>query len=66
MVVDSFVSRKHDATKFGAIIQYSRSDLYSQLYENSNVKFVRRQTNKVVHDLNKTTILIHEMKSFMI
>jgi len=41
---------------FGAIIKDCKI-LFSHLYENSSVEFVRKQANEVAHDLAKATTL---------
>jgi hypothetical protein len=56
-VIDSLMSRKHDATEFEAIIQNCKTNLFSQYYENFSVKFIWRLANEVVHSLNKTATL---------
>lgn len=50
LVVDSFLSTKHDATEFGAIIAYCKS-IYARYYRKFSVKFVQRQTNEDAYDL---------------
>jgi hypothetical protein len=56
IVVDSFTSNRNDAAKFGNIIHDCKT-LFSQIYENSSVEFVRRQTSEVAHELAKTVTL---------
>ncbi|RHN67795.1 hypothetical protein MtrunA17_Chr3g0106601 [Medicago truncatula] len=56
-VVDSFKSHNSDATEFGNIINNCKT-LFSNFYENSSVEFVRRQANKVTHNLAKATLLL--------
>jgi len=55
-VVDSFKSNNYDHTKFGSILKDCKS-LVSRFYENSSVKFVRRQANEVAHQLAKAATL---------
>jgi len=55
-VVNSFYSQNCDATKFGNIIDHCKS-LCINLYENSSVDFVRRQSNKVYNSLAKAALL---------
>jgi len=55
-VVDSFLSSRHDVTKFGVIIQNCKT-LFRHYYENSTVEFVRRQANEVAHKLVKAALL---------
>jgi hypothetical protein len=52
IVVDSFFSSNSDSTEFGDIIKNCRT-LFTDLYINSSVEFIRRQTNEVVHSLAK-------------
>jgi len=56
IMVDSFLSSRHDVTEFGIIIQNCKT-LLRHYYENSTVEFVRRQTNEVVHKLAKAALL---------
>jgi hypothetical protein len=55
-VVDSFKSQNSDATEFGNVINSCKT-LFSNLYENSSVEFVRRQANEVAHNLAKAALL---------
>jgi len=55
-VIYSFAANRHDSTKFGAIIKDCKI-LFSHLYENSSVEFVRRQANEAAHELAKATTL---------
>jgi hypothetical protein len=52
IVVDSFFSSKSDSTEFGDIIKNCRS-LFTDLYTNSSVEFIRRQANEVAHTLGR-------------
>jgi ribonuclease HI len=55
-VVDRFHSSSRDLTEFGAIMDHCKFT-FSTYYRNSSVEFVRRQTNKVAHNLAKTATL---------
>jgi hypothetical protein len=57
VVVDNFHSNKIDDTDLGDIISHCRK-LFSSCYNNSSVKFIRRQSNKVTHRLAKTALYI--------
>jgi len=61
-VMDSFLSIKHDATEFGAIVAHCKS-IYARYYRKLSVKFVQRLTNKDVHDL---VIMVIFLASFWI
>ncbi|XP_045791667.1 uncharacterized protein LOC123886391 [Trifolium pratense] len=52
VVVDKFHSNKSDDTELGDIISHCRQ-LFFNFYNNSSVKFIRRQANKVAHRLAK-------------
>ena len=55
-VVDTLMSSKYDVSEFDTIIQNCKS-LFRHYDENSNVEFVRRLANEIVHELAKTVIL---------
>jgi len=55
-VVGNFNFQKCDAMEFGNIINHCKS-LCSNYYENSRVKFVRKQENEVAYSLAKTALL---------
>jgi ribonuclease HI len=50
LTVDAFQSTRNDLSEFGCIISSCRS-LFSHLFSNSRVEFVRRQANAVAHTL---------------
>lgn len=51
-VVDSFRTCINDATEFGCII-YACKQLFQNKFQNSHVKFSRRQANGVAHEPSK-------------
>jgi len=57
LTVDAFLSDRNDMSEFGCIITSCRS-LFSHLFSNSRVEFVRRQANGVAHALARDTTLL--------
>jgi len=57
LTVDVFLSDRNDSSDFGCIINSCRS-LFSSLFSNSRVEFVRRQANVVAHALAKDATLL--------
>lgn len=55
--VDAFLSDRNDTYKFGCIISSCRS-LFTALFSNSRVEFVRRQANEVAHALAREPTLL--------
>ena len=45
IMVDSFLSPQHDIIEFGIVIQNCKT-LFRQYYENSTIKFIRRQNKR--------------------
>jgi len=63
---DSFHTRTVDVTEFGLIIEACR-EIFSTSFTNSQVEFIRRQTNAAAHALAKeTTSLISPMIYYVI
>jgi len=57
LTVDAFISDMNDTSEFGCIITSCRS-LFSSLFSNSRVEFVRRQANGVAHALARDATLL--------
>jgi hypothetical protein len=57
LVVDSFPSNKVDVIEFGKINGHRKS-LFSSFYFSYSVEFVRRQANKVSHNLVKAVTCV--------
>jgi len=57
LTVDAFLSYRNDTSEFGCIITSCRS-LFSHLFSNSRVEFVRRQANRVAHALARNTTFL--------
>jgi hypothetical protein len=51
-VVDNFKNNRRDDSVFGDIIKDCKTIFYSY-FTNSHVEFIRRQANKVAHNLAK-------------
>jgi len=57
LMSDAFLSIRNETSKFGCIISSCRS-LFSSLFANSRVEFVRQQANGVVHALAREAMLL--------
>nr|ABN06177.1 Polynucleotidyl transferase, Ribonuclease H fold [Medicago truncatula] len=57
LFADAFLSDRNDTSEFGCIISSCRS-LFTALFFNSRVEFVRRQANEVAHALAKEATLL--------
>jgi hypothetical protein len=53
---DAFLSDRNDTSEFGCII--SCRSLFTALFSNSRVEFVRRQANEVAHALAREATLL--------
>ncbi|PNX90774.1 60S ribosomal protein l23, partial [Trifolium pratense] len=59
-VVQALRSRQKNNTEFGAIIECCRSLV--NLYENCDISYVRRQANRVAHDLAQASRFIANLQ----
>jgi len=60
LTVDAFLSTKNDTSEFGSIISSCRS-LFSSVFSNSRVEFIRRQANRVAHALARDALLLSSL-----